>query len=102
MMLMTFDELQRLRAAIGELCAKYGLTELLVFGSAARGDASSDSDVDLLYVRGPGAVRGLDFFGFQEELETLLGSKVDLVPKSGLHWVVRERVLQDAKVLYAA
>ena len=73
-----------------------------MFGSTARGEAGLASDVDLLYVRGPDAVRGLAFFGFQEELETLLHRHVDLVPKDGLRQVLRERVLGDTKILSAA
>lgn len=99
---VTLEELERLRPAIARLCGEYGVTELLVFGSTARGDASADSDVDLLYVRGPNAVRGLAFFGLQEDLEALLQRPVDLVSKDGLHWVIKERVLEDAEVLYAA
>lgn len=99
---MTLEDLAPLRPAIAELCAKYGLVELWVFGSTVRGDAGVDSDVDLLYVRGVNAVRGLAFFGLQRELESLLGRPVDLVPKEGLHWVIRDRVLNNAEVLYAA
>jgi predicted nucleotidyltransferase len=54
------------------LCQKYGIAELAVFGSVARGDAGPDSDVDLLYVRVPG------------------------------NRVIRDDVLADAQVLYAA
>jgi uncharacterized protein len=96
------EELEALRPAIGELCARYGVVELLVFGSTVRGDGDADSDVDLLYVRGPQAAKGFAFFGLASELETLLGQPVDLVPKDGLHWVIKERVLGDAEVLYAA
>jgi predicted nucleotidyltransferase len=95
-------ELEALRPAIARLCAHYGVIELLVFGSTARGEAQTGSDVDLLYVRGPQAARGLAFFGLQDELEKLLQRHVDLVPKDGLHWVIRDRVLEDAEVLYAA
>ena len=96
------EELASMRPAIAELCAKYGVVELSVFGSTARGDDSPDSDVDLLYVRGPDAKRGLAFFGLAEELQALIGRPVDLVPKDGLHWVIRDRVLGDSEVLYAA
>ncbi|GLX02856.1 nucleotidyltransferase family protein [Microtetraspora sp. NBRC 16547] len=99
---MTREELEVLRPAIADLCARYGISELSVFGSTVRGESTTSSDVDLLYVRGPRAVRGLAFFGLQEELEALLGCSVDLVPKDGLHWVIREGVLSDAEVLYAA
>jgi predicted nucleotidyltransferase len=99
---MNLEALERIRPGIAALCARYGVAELWVFGSAARGEATPQSDVDLLYVRGPNAARGLAFFGFQAELEDLLGTKVDLVPKEGLHWVIRDRVLADAEALYAA
>ena len=88
--------------AIAALCRRYGVRELAVFGSVARGDDGSDSDVDLLYVREPGNAMGLAFLDLRDELSALLGREVDLVPKDGLHWVIRDRVLADARVLYAA
>lgn len=81
---------------------KYGLTELAVFGSTVRGEATENSDVDFLYVRGPSSPKGLAFLGLQRELEELLGRRVDLVPKEGLHWVIRDEIINDAEVLYAA
>ena len=79
-----------------------GVTKLAVFGSRARGDARPDSDVDLLYVRVPGNDLGMSYFHLQEDLEKLFGRPVDLVPKEGLHRVIRDQVLADAQVLYAA
>lgn len=95
-------QLYAFRDEIATLCAKYGVVGLWVFGSAARDDADPASDVDLLYVRGTEGPRGLAFFGLQDELEDLLGVPVDLVPRDGLHWAIRERVLGDAEELYAA
>ncbi|MEV6359578.1 nucleotidyltransferase family protein [Nocardia asteroides] len=99
---MRREELTLLLPAIRELCAQYGVTELAVFGSVARGEATDSSDVDLLYVRGPHAIRGLAFFELADQLAELLGTPVDLVPKAGLNQVIRDRVLAEAKVLYAA
>lgn len=84
------------------LCEKYGIAELAVFGSVARGEEEDTSDVDLLYVLKADSDIGLEFFGFQEEVEALLGRKVDVVSKEGLHWVIRDQVINDARVLYAA
>jgi predicted nucleotidyltransferase len=96
-------DLEPLRPQIAALCAEYGIAELAVFGSVARGDDDSDSDVDLLYVVAPSTVMGfVRLSRLQEEFEELLGRPVDLVPKVGLHWVIRDRVLADSKVLYAA
>ncbi|MFC4062303.1 nucleotidyltransferase family protein [Planomonospora corallina] len=91
-----------IRPQLIRLCRKYGIAELAVFGSVARGEDRPDSDVDFLYVLRPGNDIGLEFFGFQEELEELLGRKVDVVSKEGLHWVIRDEVLGEAQVLYAA
>ena len=51
---MTLDEIRVMGTRLAELCRKYGIAELSVFGSVARGDSRPDSDVDLLYVRVPG------------------------------------------------
>lgn len=98
---MTID-FEALLPQLRALCAKYDVVELSVFGSVARGTDDPDSDVDLLYVLKPDSEIGLEFFGFCEELEQLLGRPVDVVSKKGLNWIVRERVLDDAKVLHAA
>ena len=99
---MTLDEIRALSARLADLCRKYGIAELAVFGSVARGSARPDSDVDLLYVRVPGNDLGMSYFALQEDLEELFGRPVDLVPKDGLHQVIRDQVLSDAQVLYAA
>jgi uncharacterized protein len=95
------DEIEALGTRLGELCRKYGIAELAVFGSVARGDAGPDSDVDLLYVRAPGNDLGMTYFDLKEDLERLFGRRVDLVAKDGLHRVIRDQVLADAQVLYA-
>jgi predicted nucleotidyltransferase len=99
---MDLDELKALALRLAELCRKYGIAELSVFGSVARGEARPDSDVDLLYVRVPGNDLGMSYFALQEDLEELFGRPVDLVAKDSLHRVIRDQVLADAQVLYAA
>jgi uncharacterized protein len=99
---LTLDEIQGMGLRLAELCQEYGIAELSVFGSVARGDSGPDSDVDLLYVRVPGNDLGMSYFALQDDLEELFGRPVDLVPKDGLHRVIRDRVLADAQVLYAA
>jgi uncharacterized protein len=89
--------------AIAEICRRYHVQELSVFGSAARGDMKADSDIDILVEFEPNAPIGLWEFGDLEEgLAALLGRKVDLVSKRGLKPRVRPYVLRDAKVVYAA
>lgn len=99
---MTLDAIMLMGPRLAELCRQYGIAELSVFGSAARGDARPESDVDLLYVRVPGNDLGMSYFALKDDLEELFGRPVDLVPKEGLHRVIRDEVLADAQVLYAA
>lgn len=70
---MTLEEIGALGPRLAQLCRKYGIAELSVFGSVARGDDRPDSDVDLLYVRVPGNDLGMSYFALQEELEKLFG-----------------------------
>jgi predicted nucleotidyltransferase len=85
------------------LCERYQVRELAVFGSAARGDLRPDSDIDLLVEFAPEADFGFIAFNrLAEELSALVGRKVDLVPKAGLKAAIRNQVLAEARLLYAA
>ena len=66
------------------------------------GELRADSDVDLLVEFAPGARIGFLALGrMQRELATLFGRPVDLVPRDGLKPLIRQEVLQSARVLYA-
>jgi hypothetical protein len=97
------ERLKVSEADLAALCSRYHVRELSLFGSAARGEARPDSDVDLLVVFEEGARVGLlALAALQRELSDLLGRRVDLVPKDGLKPALREEVLSEAEVLYAA
>lgn len=85
-----------------DVCTRYGVSRLEVFGSVTRGDASPDSDIDILYELAPGARLGWDIEKLAEELSALLGRQVDLVSRSALHERLRDDVLSEARLLYAA
>lgn len=85
-----------------EVCERYGIARLEVFGSVSRGEEGPDSDIDLLYEFKPGAEPDWTFFDMEDELAKILGRPVDLVPKHAINKYLRERVLQDAKPFYAA
>ena len=87
---------------LAELCRRYGVAELAVFGSVARGEASEASDVDLLYVLEPGARIGFAINELEDELAKLFARPVDLVAKRALHRLIRDDVLTEARTLYAA
>jgi predicted nucleotidyltransferase len=87
---------------LADLCRRFGVAELAVFGSALRGDARLDSDVDLLYVLSPGVRLGFGIDRLEDELADLFGRNVDLVSKKSLHRLLRDEVLAEARTLYAA
>ncbi len=87
---------------LAAVCEKYGIAELLVFGSVARGNARPDSDLDVLYTLRPGRRLGWDIEQLADDLAELFGRPVDLVSRRGLHPLLRQEVLAEARPLYAA
>jgi uncharacterized protein len=86
------------RSEVLQIALRYGLTNLRVFGSVARGQDTVDSDVDLLVDVGPG-VGLMSLARAERDLERLLGARVDLVPVSDLKAGVAASVLGDARPL---
>ncbi len=88
---------------LAELCRKWKVAELSIFGSALREDFGDDSDVDVLIQLQPNHGWGWEIFDLEGELSALLGRKVDLVFKDGLsNPIRRRRILESRQVLYAA
>ena len=88
---------------LAEVCRRYGVKELSLFGSAARGEMKPESDIDLMVEFQPGERVGMiRYETLVGELERLAGRKVDLVTKLGLKPWVRSEVLRDVRVIYAA
>ncbi len=77
------------------LAAECGAVNVRVFGSVARGETDSRSDLDLLVDLEPGRSL-LDLARLQRKLEELLTVPVDVVSSRGLREHVRETVLRDA------
>ena len=89
------EQLQTQRAAILATAARHGASNVRVFGSVARGEPTSNSDVDLLIDLEPG--RSLfDLGALAADLEDLLGCPVDVAIARSLRPRVREHALRDA------
>jgi uncharacterized protein len=89
---------RRRRHDLVSAAASHGIRNLRVFGSVARGQDRSDSDLDLLADLPP----GLSLFGLarvQAELEAIVGSPVELVPAADLKPGVRAHVEQEIVTL---
>ena len=87
---------------LAEICDRYGIAELQIFGSQARGTAGPDSDVDVLYTVRPGRRLGWEIEQLADELSDLFGRRVDLVSLRSLHPLLKPSVLAEARPVYAA
>ena len=83
------------RDAVLDVARRYGAANVRVFGSVARGEATLESDVDLLVEWEPGRSL-LDHAGLVLDLQDLLGAPVEVGTERSLHWYVRERILAEA------
>lgn len=93
-----YDKLQERREEIIAIAAKHGAYNVRIFGSVARREADSASDLDLLVEMEP--ERSLfDLGGLLMDLQELLGCRVDVVTERGLRGRIRERVLKEAMAL---
>ena len=90
--------LSSMRAEILSLAARYGAHNIRVFGSSVQLGASAARDVDILVAFDLGRSL-LDQVCLWQDLEDLLGCKVDLVSERGLSPYLRDRILAEAKEL---
>jgi predicted nucleotidyltransferase len=96
---MSIDELLRdHRDEIQQLAKQHGVVRIQVFGSAVRGEATDESDIDLLVETGPQTSAWFPA-GLMLDLELLLGRRVDVVTEQALRPELRETVLRDARPL---
>jgi len=87
--------LKEKREEILQLAARYGASNVRIFGSVARGQAGPESDIDFLIDLEPGRTL-FDLGGFLYELRELLGIPVDVVPEKGVRENVRSNVIREA------
>jgi predicted nucleotidyltransferase len=92
------DVIGHKRGAILRLAAKYGASNVRVFGSVARGEAGPDSDLDLLVDFKPD-YRLWDKIGLKQEIEDLIGRKVDVVHEKFMREEFAPDILKDAITL---
>ena len=83
------------REAVLRLAEKYGITNVRVVGSVARGDASADSDVDLLMTIPPGW-SAFDLVGLWLDMQDAVDHPVSIIPDSSDDVAFMHSVLEDA------
>jgi uncharacterized protein len=83
------------REAILRLARNYGIRRVRLFGSVARGEDRPESDVDVLIEFDPGRSL-LDQVGFRQDLEELLGRRIDVVSEGGISPYLEATILREA------
>ena len=85
-----------------EVCERFGVASLDVFGSMALDEHRPDGDVDLLYTLKPGVQLGFSLSDLEDELAQLFGRPVDLVGRHAVNQYLRDQILAEARPLYSA
>jgi predicted nucleotidyltransferase len=99
----TLDEI---KSRLAPFCQQHGIARLEAFGSLARGETRPGSDIDLLVTFRPDVHPGWDFFGLQDEIESLLGCEVDLLTRRSVEQdensIRRRSILESTRDIYIA
>ena len=104
---MTQPKINIPKAKIEDFCRRWRITELALFGSALRDDFGPESDLDILVSFAPGAAWSLlDHARMEQELEEILGRRVDLISRRAVerseNRIRRDAILSSARIIHAA
>ncbi|MBQ7802335.1 nucleotidyltransferase domain-containing protein [Candidatus Saccharibacteria bacterium] len=97
--MLTVERIKEVVSRVGE---KYGIKSAYLFGSYAKGTATEDSDVDLIIDKGKSLHKYKEYFHFCDELETELGTDVDVTTRDGMLPGFFDLVKNDRISLYGA
>lgn len=96
--MLTLDEI---KSAVKKIGDKYGIKNAYLFGSYARGEATEQSDVDIIIDRG--RIRGLELSGFRLDLvDELGGTEVDVLTNASLRPKFYDMIKNDRILIYGA
>ena len=101
--------IEEIKQRVTPIAEKYGLAAVYLFGSYARGEATTESDVDLLVDLKGSIIRGLNYVSLYNDLETALETSIDLVTVDSLDQPTdfrsdryfRENINKERKIIYS-
>lgn len=96
--MLTISEIQQ---AVARVSQKYGIKKAYLFGSYAKHTATENSDVDLI-IDMENVRRYKDYFHFCDELESELGTEVDVTSEDGMRPGFFDLIKNDRILLYGA
>jgi len=89
------DIVRSRRGEVLAAAARHGARNVRIFGSAARGEDDGRSDVDIIVSMEQGRSL-LDLVALNDELEGILGRRVDVITEGGVSPYLRERIRSEA------
>ncbi len=95
---MKKDQIDEIKKTLIEVLKKHGVKKAALFGSIVRGEATEESDIDLL-IEFEGRKSLLDLAGLKLDLQELLRRRVDVLTYKSLHPLLRERILSEQEVI---
>lgn len=91
-----FNLLMSKKNEIREIANRHGVINISLFGSVIRNEDNENSDVDFLVEFKENRTL-FDLIRLKEDLENLIGKKVDVVTKDSLHWTIKDHILSEAE-----
>ncbi|MBE7506561.1 MAG: nucleotidyltransferase family protein [Planctomycetia bacterium] len=100
---MVRANVQYSRDKLAEVCRRYGIRRLSLFGSAAHGDFRPDSDVDVLVEFAEGRTPGWEIVDVADDLSSVFDNRrIDLINPKFVNHRLRDRILGEAVIQYEA
>jgi predicted nucleotidyltransferase len=91
-------QIEEIKKTLIEVLREHGVKKAALFGSIVRGEATEESDIDLL-IEFEGRKSLLDLAGLKLELQELLRRRVDVLTYKSLHPLLKERILSEQEVI---
>lgn len=88
-------KLEEIKNKILPILKRYDIKKAGIFGSFVRGEATEDSDIDILVEIERDDISLLDFVGIKLEIEEAIGRKVDLVEYSAIKPIIKKQILSE-------
>jgi predicted nucleotidyltransferase len=95
---MKADPLEELKKTLIDVLRKHDVKKAALFGSIVRGEATDESDIDLL-IEFEGRKSLLDLAGLKLDLQEIVRRRVDVLTYKSLHPLLRERILSEQEVI---
>ena len=92
------DKLEGIKDIIIKVLKKHNVKKAAIFGSVARGEATEESDIDIV-IEFEGRKSLLDLVDLKLELQELLGKKVDVITYNSINPLLKEQILNEQKIL---